>query len=47
MGSLGCMAPQQLFGEADEARTDTYALGALLFEMATGQRPFVRDDSEL
>ena len=45
MGSLSYMAPEQLFGEAD-ARTDTYALGAMLFEMTTGQRPFVRDRTE-
>ena len=45
MGSLGYMAPEQLLGDAD-ARTDTYALGAILFEMTTGQRPFVRDRSE-
>ena len=45
MGSLGYMAPEQLFGEADQ-RTDTYALGAILFEMTTGQRPFVRDRTE-
>src|SRR5256714_1308262 len=45
MGSLGYMAPEQLFGDADQ-RTDTYALGAILFEMTTGQRPFVRDRTE-
>ncbi len=45
MGSLGYMAPEQLFGDADH-RTDTYALGAMLFEMTTGQRPFVRDRTE-
>src|SRR5690349_11533514 len=45
MGSLSYMAPEQTFAEAD-ARTDTYALGALLFEMTTGQRPFVRDRTE-
>ena len=37
------MAPEQLFGDADDARTDTYALGVMLFEMTTGQRPFVKD----
>src|SRR2546423_5294107 len=45
MGSLSYMAPEQLFGDADP-RTDTYALGAILFEMTTGQRPFVRDRTE-
>ena len=46
VGSLPYMAPEQLFGEADDARTDIYALGAMLFEMATGQRPFVKDRPE-
>ena len=46
VGSLPYMAPEQLFGEADDARTDLYALGALLFEMTTGQRPFVKDRPE-
>ena len=46
VGSLPYMAPEQLFGEADDARTDVYALGALLFEMTTGKRPFVKDRPE-
>ena len=39
VGSLPYMAPEQLMGEAGDARADVYALGAMLFEMATGQRP--------
>jgi serine/threonine protein kinase len=46
VGSLPYMAPEQLFGEADDARTDIYALGVLLFEMITGNRPFVKDRPE-
>jgi serine/threonine protein kinase/tetratricopeptide (TPR) repeat protein len=46
VGSLPYMAPEQLFGEADDARTDIYALGVMLFEMVTGQRPFVKERPE-
>jgi eukaryotic-like serine/threonine-protein kinase len=46
VGSLPYMAPEQLFGQADDSRTDLYALGAMLFEMTTGRRPFVKDRPE-
>ncbi|MGA7771019.1 MAG: protein kinase [Candidatus Sulfotelmatobacter sp.] len=40
VGTLPYLAPELLRGEPAEARTDTWALGVLLYEMASGTHPF-------
>ena len=45
VGTAAYMAPEQALGRMPDARSDLYALGALLYELVAGRPPFLGDDA--
>jgi serine/threonine protein kinase len=44
IGTPGYLSPEQIRGQQPGPRSDLYALGCIIFEALTGQRPFGGDD---
>lgn len=44
LGTPNYMPPEQVKGQPSSERSDLFSLGIVLFEMLTGQKPFVGDD---
>jgi serine/threonine-protein kinase len=46
LGTVAYISPEALRGQSVDSRSDVYAVGVVLFELLTGQQPFLGEDSK-
>lgn len=46
IGTTGYLSPEQIRGHQPDGRSDLYALGCVMFEAITGQRPFTGENDQ-